>query len=186
MSTSTSGSQPGGAGQAWPQRWYRGVMGANASMRLDDIKDGSSNTIMLAETRSGLMPQDPRGVWALGGGSSALWGHGYAMSNDNGPNCTQPGGDGILSCSEIQSAVGGAANLISQGMSCTTASANWQQTARSLHASGVNVCLADGSVRFISDFIQLGSPGSSQPANLGVWDKLMLTNDGQSIDASQF
>jgi prepilin-type N-terminal cleavage/methylation domain-containing protein/prepilin-type processing-associated H-X9-DG protein len=189
MSTSNSTSQPGGAGQYWPQRWLRGVMGANSAMRIDDIKDGASNTILVAEIRAGMMPSDPRGVWAMGGGPSALWGCGYALGTDNGPNSATGTGDGILSCTDAQNALGSAKNLISQGMGCSTAQANWQQTARSLHPGGVNVCLADGSARFISDQIQLGSPGTvnaSNPTNLGVWDKLMLSNDGMPIDASQF
>jgi prepilin-type processing-associated H-X9-DG protein len=54
-----------------------------------------------------------------------------------------------------------------------------------MHGGGVNVCLADGSVRFVSDFIELGTPGTP-PGCLGVWDKLNLSNDGQSIDGRQF
>ncbi len=187
MSITNSTALPAGAGTYWPQRWYRGVMGANASLRVDDIKDGPTNTILLGEIRAGIMPQDPRGVWAMSGAaSSALWGHGYATVNDNGPNCNQPKGDAVLSCTEIQTSVGGAIKLIGQGMSCDTQAADWQQTARSLHPGGVNVALADGSSRFISDFITVGSVGTTQPANLGVWDKLNLSSDGQAIDASQF
>ena len=67
------------------------------------------------------------------------------------------------------------------GMPCATGGKlDNQQTARSLHSAGVNVCLADGSVRFISDFVELGTQGTP-PACLGVWDKLMLANDGQPI-----
>jgi prepilin-type processing-associated H-X9-DG protein len=54
-----------------------------------------------------------------------------------------------------------------------------------LHPNGVNVCRADGSVRFISDFIELGTNGTA-PGCLGVWDKLNLSNDGLPIDASKF
>ena len=58
-----------------------------------------------------------------------------------------------------------------------------------MHPSGVNVCLADGSVRFISDFIELGvraNPPATEPSILGVWDRLNLSNDGYSIDASKY
>ncbi len=50
---------------------------------------------------------------------------------------------------------------------------------------GVNVCLADGSVRFISDFIELGTAGTP-PQCLGVWNKLNLSRDGLPIDASKY
>ena len=44
-------------------------MGANVSLRIDDIKDGTSDTILLGEIRAGITPFDPRGVWAMSGAS---------------------------------------------------------------------------------------------------------------------
>ena len=49
-------------------------------------------------------------------------------------------------------------------------------------SGGVNTCFADGSVHFISDFIQLGTTDLS----LGVWDKLNLSNDHLPVDASSY
>ena len=51
-------------------------MGANASLRIEDIRDGSSNTILLGEVRAGITSFDTRGVWAMSGDSTALWAHG--------------------------------------------------------------------------------------------------------------
>ena len=185
---------PSGAGSGWTNRWSRGIMGANLSLRIDDIHDGASNTILVGELRAGVIPQDTRGVWAMSGACpSALWGHGY-ISDDNGPNCNQTRADDPRACSDVQQAVGGSSGqgsqgektLIQMGMSCYEGNDyDVEQTSRSMHASGVNVCLADGSVRFISDFIELGTSGTP-PACLGVWDKLNLSNDGQPIDASKF
>jgi prepilin-type processing-associated H-X9-DG protein len=56
---------------------------------------------------------------------------------------------------------------------------------RSMHSGGVTVCFADASVHFISDFVELGVNGTP-PQCLGVWDKLNLSNDGLSLDASKY
>ena len=171
-----------GAGPGWNNRFCRGVMGANAnSLRIEDIKDGASNTILVGEIRSGITSFDTRGIWAMGGASpSSLWAHGY-VSDDNGPN-DRNSGDDTLTCMDVLTAVGGSPQLNQIGMGCTGHYPNWQNGAKSMHAGGVNTCFADGSVHWISDFVQLGTSGSS----LGVWDKLNLSGDGQPIDASSF
>ncbi len=175
-----------GAGSGWNKRFVQGVMGANDSLRVEDIKDGASSTMLVLELRAGLIPQDTRGIWAMSGGCpSACWAHGYT-SDANGPNCMQTLGDDPRACGEIQTAAGGATALIALGMSCWNGSGpDWQQGSRSLHNSGVTVCFADGSVHFINDLVQRGT-GGSPPACLGVWDKLNLSNDNQPIDSSTF
>ncbi|HEX3997958.1 MAG TPA: DUF1559 domain-containing protein [Pirellulales bacterium] len=173
----------------WRTPLNQGVMGANISLRVDDIKDGASNTILLGEIRAGLTSFDCRGVWAMSGSCpSALWAHGY-VCDANGPNCTQFDADDVQSCSDVATAIGngneasGHIELAALNMACWDGNGpNWQQAARSMHPGGVNVGLCDGSVRFISDMVELGTGSGS----LGVWDKLNLSNDGFTIDSSKF
>ncbi len=178
-------------------RYLRGVMGANASLSIDDIRDGTSNTILLGEIRAGLTSFDCRGIWAMSGGPSALWGHGY-FGDDDGPNCSTLMADNMQSCSDVWTALGGGANVAAAGMACFNGNGPNNETgARSLHQGGVNTCFADGSVHFISDYVQLGVQPSTWPPPfsnsavpppqfLGVWDKLNLSSDGFPIDASSF
>ncbi len=176
---------------SWRNRWVEGVMGANCSLAPEEIKDGQSSTILIGEIRAGIMTQDCRGVWAMSGACpSALWAHGY-LTDANGPNCSQPNGDDVMTCTDLQTAhnPGGDVRMVELGMSCWPGNCpNWQQGARSLHrtgGSGVNVCMADGSVHFISDFVQTGTNGT-MPQSLGVWDMLNLANDGQVIPPDSY
>ncbi|HKD35590.1 MAG TPA: DUF1559 domain-containing protein [Pirellulales bacterium] len=188
----TSGSGVGG----WAAKFLGGVMAANASFRLSDIKDGAANTALLGEVRAGLLPFDTRGTWAMSGSSTALWCHGY-IQDDDGPNCPNPAADDMRTCSDVQNAFGGSGGgskgekaLIRLGMPCWSGNnPDTQQTARSMHPAGVNMCLCDGSVHFISDFIDLGTNalnGGVAPKCLGVWDKLNLSNDGLQLSKNAF
>jgi prepilin-type N-terminal cleavage/methylation domain-containing protein/prepilin-type processing-associated H-X9-DG protein len=180
--------------QCWGNRFIRGIMGANVALGIKDIHDGTSKTILLGEMRAGLDPFDCRGIWAMSGGPSALWAGGY-YGDDNGPNASSLEGDDDMSCNDVEQALFGSSGAGSEGeilmaragMGCVGPKGNWQMTSRSLHIGGVNVCMADGSVRFISDFIQLGTdvnpPG---PNNLGLWDKLLLPDDGQTIGTTNY
>jgi prepilin-type N-terminal cleavage/methylation domain-containing protein/prepilin-type processing-associated H-X9-DG protein len=182
-----------GAGSLnWPKPRLCGVMGAaakenqaapwqrNASLSLDRIKDGTSNTILVAEIRAGVVEFDLRGTWALGGGcASALWAHGY-IGDCNGPNTSELAGDDVWGCSQIQNAVGGAEVLARMGMGCYGGNGNNRQaTARSMHDGGIHCLFADGSVHWINDFINI------YPA-FSVWDRLMLSRDGETIPPGAF
>ena len=141
-------------------------MGLNVGISLGQMRDGASNTVLLAEIRAGVTSYDSRGVWALGGAcSSALWAHGGIYGDDYGPNCPFVISDNLLNCTQIQDAFGGGYGpLAAEGMPCTarTWQGNDEQTARSMHPGGVNTCFADGSIHWISDYIQAApsSPGA--------------------------
>jgi prepilin-type processing-associated H-X9-DG protein len=189
--TTSGTSLNGGDPTAWRAANVCGVMGANTALSMEGIKDGTSNTLMLGEIRAGLTSYDCRGVWAMSGACpSALWAHG-SCGDDNGPNGNQPYADDMLTCTDLQAAMGGSNGVVmlqKMGMACSNGNwPNWQQTARSMHAGGVNIALADGSVRWISDFIDTSSGCIiNNPPTYSVWDRLNLSNDGQSLNQGAF
>jgi prepilin-type N-terminal cleavage/methylation domain-containing protein len=145
--------------KVWRDPRICGVMGANASIGFKEMHDGATQTIMVAEIRAGVTEFDSRGVWAMAGAcTNSLWAHGY---------CGDDWGE-----------------VARLGMSCSGADwPNVQQTARSCHLDGVYSCLADGNVRWLSDYIDVSV---NNPGYLSVWDRLMLSADGKSISANQF
>ena len=172
--------------KGWQDRRIRGVMGANASSTIAQIRDGTSNTILLAEIRAGVVEHDIRGVWALSGaGPSSVWAHGF-IGDANGPN---PAGllvDDTDGCSEVVATLGGHEVLAAMGMGCCcnygSSRVNWQAAARSTHPGGVMTCFADGSVHFISNSIETGNSIN----RLSAWDKLNLSMSGEVVTSQSY
>lgn len=176
--TSAAGSTSAG----WKEPLIRGVMGANVSLNIGKITDGSSKTILAAELRAGVVPMDARGVWALGGGSSAIWAHGYnSFSQLGGPNSNDPLSDDVFGCPIIAQKVGSSNALIQLNMSCSNGP-NDQMMPRSMHSGGVFATFADGSVHFLSEDIEQ----SSELYVTSVWDRLSLSSDGEILDSSTY
>jgi prepilin-type N-terminal cleavage/methylation domain-containing protein/prepilin-type processing-associated H-X9-DG protein len=182
-----------GSASQWSVGWKRGVLGFNRSLSIAEITDGTSQTILLAELRAGLVSVDPRGVWALGAiGSSVVAGH--CSDDGNGPNASRIGADNILGAAEIQNAVGGAAGAQKLGMPCHVDISS-QASTRSMHPDGVNVAMVDGSVLFISDFIErstswaIGGTSAAtvpDPKYFCVWERLNASADGLLIDSKKY
>ena len=177
----------GGADQPfWKDPLTRGVMGANVSLATRQITDGASKTILLLELRVGLAQVDRRGTWAMGlPGASSLWGHALA---GYGPN--PAAGDNIGRCEQIVGMVG-MPRLEREYMICGALgdSSTAAAATRSQHAGGVQVCMADGSVHFISDTIDRGdlavdADGKINPAGMGTWQRLNAYADSLPLDAS--
>lgn len=196
MSACSGGSAAGCAAfedsPGWNSAAHRGVMGANSSVTIAQIIDGTSSTILLAEIRAGISEYDTRGVWAMSGGcSSSLWAHGGIYGDAFGPNCAFYAADDMPNCSQLRRALGDSTFnqtngnfLAKSGMPCSGVDgAGWQQTARSLHPDGVLVTMADGSVQWISDYIDVKP---SSPYNLSVWDRLNTSADEQVIPSKAF
>jgi len=125
-------------------------------MSIQGIPDGSSNTIMIGEVKSGAVDTDARGVWALGHiGSSSIgqYGHGDAQLI----NSINSNADDVRGCTNSP-----------PGLGCCGGCASNQATLRSYHTNGANTCFGDGSVRFLSDSIaqdayyRLGSANDGQ------------------------
>ncbi|TWU20791.1 DUF1559 domain-containing protein [Bythopirellula polymerisocia] len=157
----------------WQNPRIRGVIGPNVSAKLGQITDGTSNTIMLGEVRSGVSQSDRRGVWALGGAGSSLivW---YGSTGDaNGPNVCNVNADDIMGCSPADAEI-----MQTECMPCWVGGFGAQATTRSLHFGGVLMAFADGSVHWINDTIETSGPYGDWGT---VWDKLIASIDGEVV-----
>ena len=130
----------------------------NWGCAVNRIEDGASNTIMLAEVRSGayLSVNDTRGVWALGyPGASVIVG--MASWDDNFPNTTEDSADDCNGC----------INDPADGMGAWPGCPFQQANSRSKHIGGVQVAMGDGSVRFVKNSITTAN-----------WWYMNMRNDG--------
>src|SRR5262249_30871645 len=151
---------------AWIDNDRRGVMGVCTAVKMKDIVDGTSKTMLIGEVRIGLTAQDRRGVWAMGApGASALVWHGFG-GDDQGPNPCTDQGDDILGCSTVIAQVG-LQRTISQCMPCWNGDKQGQGAARSRHLGGVYTATVDASVHFVSDLIVDSTRFSASPT---PWD----------------
>jgi prepilin-type N-terminal cleavage/methylation domain-containing protein/prepilin-type processing-associated H-X9-DG protein len=120
----------------------RGAFGVNFGARFAEITDGTSNTLLMGEyLRSRGAANDQRGLlW----GDQPGYGHIYAQ---NSPNTAGP--DLIYQ--------GWCDNQPALNLPCISGDYGPNNTAasRSRHAGGVNVLLADGSVRFVRQTISI-------------------------------
>ncbi len=150
----------------------KGVMGANFGVRFQEVTDGLSQTLFIAEIRTGITTSDGRGIWAMGFAGMSLCCE--ARDYDPTPNnmITQPfgvcddGGDETQTCWTIV-----AQNIFpaSKGMACncTQGNNNSGSQARSFHPGGVLTGFGDGSVHFIKNSIAQR-----------IWYQLLVSVDG--------
>jgi prepilin-type N-terminal cleavage/methylation domain-containing protein len=166
---------------------YPAMMAPVVRNTLDSTKDGTSNTLMLAEVRARGNSLDQRGAWALPWtGATILGFDGHAASSTGytvnpslislaqGPNSEQSFGDRVYDCADP-------AGALLDRMPCSTAdtsvaspSANgWLAASpRSRHEGGVLTAYGDGHVSFLSDNV-----------DYTLLAYLIHKNDGHPVEA---
>ncbi|MDY0171144.1 MAG: DUF1559 domain-containing protein [Thermoguttaceae bacterium] len=130
--------------------------------RIDDIRDGTSNTLMISEIRQGQNNDDLRGL--------TWWGPACGFTAHFSPNTTMPDyldyGWGTK-CKSYNSTPTWPCE--EQGGNTSDRPMNF--SARSHHSGGVVASMCDGSVRFISDSI-----------NLTTWRGLSTISGAEILD----
>jgi len=129
--------------------WKGAPFYLNLTVGLAEMTDGTSNTMLLSEV-------------ICAASDSAFDFHGQ-LFNDEGPGpafmtVTGPNSSTPDSCYCYQGASGSALNTNDPFIPCTGTPLSGDeryQAARSKHSGGVNVSMADGSVRFVSETIDL-------------------------------
>jgi hypothetical protein len=149
------------AGLAFPGG---GAFAVNTGIKLDQITDGTSHTVMIDELRIGPSANDLRGTWAMGqAGASIAAGNG--RTDGPGPNISLSGYDDIQ----------GGDNRPEIGMGVWSQPFSNQVTAKSRHIGGVLLGFCDGGVRFVRN-------GITQP----LWFFLHSRHDGQTLNGAEY
>lgn len=143
--------------------WDRGIFTGNSDTRLDDIKDGTSHTLLLGERKS------PDGAHA------SIWpGANFGMEDSIGATRDTNYGTTFVRMQTGRSVVHSDCKP-----DCTDYKPRWGFS--SLHSGqGANFVMADGSVRFISENIDSATNLSSYEDEKmwGTYQRLQIRNDG--------
>jgi prepilin-type processing-associated H-X9-DG protein len=136
---------------------------------LTGVSDGTSNTVMLAE---GLSPETTTG-WG-GPIGMTIYGNmgGGLFSTSLTPNSTSPDRP-IGPCPRTQGVQSYNAPCSSLGNNgwWTRSAVGSQAAARSMHSGGVSAAMADGSVRFVADSV-----------DLATWRAMGTRSNGEAVN----
>ena len=160
-------------------------------MKLQEITDGTSNTMSVGETsRFQPEPDSWCNEWARAlyfGSSVAGSARGEALAS------TAPAINARFFPADIAAARGngsqsptGEVNAwlwIQGGFDVRTMG---QYGFRSFHPGGANFAFCDGSVRFIKTSISMGNPNYTAPISIGVYRQLSTRNGGEVISSDAY
>lgn len=180
------------------QRRPRGLFGENSFITFADIKDGTSNTIAMSEA----VVNKQNGARTTRGNYVQDMGEGILRANPSACLAYKGSGDtisasapGIGSLRGVNWPWGCVVNsgfctiLPPNSIGCKGGPSEWGEDhvlpPDSYHPGGVNVLLADGSQRFISETINSGNLAApavrSGPSPYGVWGALGSRDGGETV-----
>jgi prepilin-type N-terminal cleavage/methylation domain-containing protein/prepilin-type processing-associated H-X9-DG protein len=175
----------------------RGVFGYASNLSYKDILDGTSNTIAFAEIMRPLADRQ-RGDTAISGfmntevDSPAACAHPSIWHGTEYNPAVEVVGladkHGIIALAGQPMWTAVVTGVAPNGPSCLPYNHYWEagwMTANSRHTGGVQVCMVDGSVRFISENIDSGNQWAPRPdagpSPYGVWGALGTRAEGEVI-----
>lgn len=182
----------------------RGVFQINNWAGTESCVDGTSNTLMFAETVSGTGPRtgsSTTGIRSPLVGNFITLSTMYTGTNSSPETCMNEVLDSKTYRRDIATSSwrgqrfgdgrvmhnGFTCNVPPNGPSCShSGDDNWgAAAASSMHSGGVNVCLADGSTKFISQTIDCnGSSALTVTAGkspFGIWGGLGTRDGGETV-----
>jgi prepilin-type N-terminal cleavage/methylation domain-containing protein/prepilin-type processing-associated H-X9-DG protein len=186
------GCPPGVGGlscQGQVTAWSDGAFYQDKPVKLAEISDGTSNTIAVGETsRFKNDPDSQFNSW-----SRALW-FGSAAAGSTRPQglaSTVPrmnaaflfGDQALFTGSLSPTGEVNAWLFLQSGADSRT----WGQFGfRSKHPGGANFLFCDGSVHFLKESIDTGSPNYTAPISIGVYRQLSTRKGGEVVSADSY
>ena len=179
----------------------RGIFSYSLCTKFAMIKDGTSNTIMMSERLKANFNQTSVAARQIEHVLGAAWGIGGVTATPN-VCLTVSDGNYFTAGTNVRGEFGSNWSdgqpenigfntvLAPNGPSCGDDADGNDMTnivipPASRHPGGVNCLLADGSVRFVSETIDTGNTGTSQPdpgmSRYGVWGALGSKSGGEAI-----
>lgn len=176
-----SGPSPAWRGASENRNWpvtIRGMFGPNTGVRLSQVSDGTSKTMMIAEILNGVFETDWRGAWALAHPGGSLVAHHGSGGDANGPSdCGEQGDDHAQTLTDLSCSGQNGIALTQQCLTCNDDNIFAQATSRSVHPGGVMVGYADGSAKLVLEDIEV-SEGGLNSRCCSAWDHLIMSADG--------